>query len=155
MKKITLIALFMTSMVAHGQFNYKIGIITSLPADIYGESYHVGIGSGFFEINHSISKKISAVANTGYIRFVGESKTKFAQIPIFAGVKYKINDSYYFGCTSGISIYNKKSIETYKWTYSPFIGVNFKKISVDVRYLNSIDSEIPQKTLNAVFSYTL
>lgn len=156
MKQIFFLLFLLISIQSFSQkYNYKVGIITSLPADIYGDSYRVGIGSGFFEVSRFVSKKIDVLANSGYVRFMGEGSYKFAQIPALVGVKYKLNDKYYFGASSGISIYNKKQYGEYNWTFSPFVGMNFKKISVDVRYWNSINSEIPPKSLTAVFSYTL
>ena len=68
MKKNILFSLItLASITATAQkFNYKVGIITSLPANVTYTS--VAAGSTMLEASTKISKKLNFVGNSGYVR---------------------------------------------------------------------------------------
>ena len=155
MKKFILPFLIVISFTSTAQKNtYKIGLITPLPVDIYGDEFHLTIASSFFTYENKISNKFQFTAHSGYLRFTNCTEN-YAQIPILIGAKYNLNSQYYFGASTGVSLYNKKQYGTYVYTYSPYIGINFKKISVETRYFNSVNSDNPPKYLSFVFNYSL
>ena len=154
MKKVLLFLLLIASTNLFAQKNiYKIGIITPLPVDIYENDFHLTIASSFFTYEKKVKNKFNFIANSGYLRFV-KLDENYSQIPILIGTKYNVNNQFYFGASFGISIYNKKSYGNYTYTYSPFLGINFKNISVETRYFNSINSNNPPKFLSLVFNYS-
>ena len=105
--------------------------------------------------NTKLSKKISLTANAGYLRFTSVDGSEYAKIPVMVGVRYPINETFYFGASAGPSFYNKKSNGETELVYSPYIGFQVKKLSADFRYLNFTRKDYVQKTLGIVFSYTL
>ena len=157
MKKLVLsIALFAT-MSAFAQkttnnFNYKIGFVTPMPADLNSISTEIGLGSTMGEVDYKLSEKIMATGNVAYIRFVSQDG-KFSQIPIMIGAKYVINKQFYFGANAGLAFYNKSSFGT-DFIYSSYLGAQFNKISVDFRYMNTVKTE-SIRVLGFVFSYSL
>jgi hypothetical protein len=105
--------------------------------------------------NTKVSKKISLTANVGYLRFTSVDGNGYAKIPVMVGVRYPINETFYFGASAGPSFYNKKENGETEFGYSPYIGFQVKKLSADFRYLNFTRKYYVQKTLGIVFSYTL
>lgn len=140
------------------KFNYRVGIMSSVPVDIYGDDYRVGLASSLLEASYKnvkFSKKISLIFNTGYIRMSSKVSEEYAQIPIMVGARYPINDVFYFGTSAGVTFYNKKEFGGQNFIYSPYIGFQIKHLSVDLRYLNTVKKESSLKTLGMTFSYTL
>ena len=101
------------------------------------------------------SKKLSITANSGYLRFQKTDGTSYARIPVTIGLKYPINDIFYFGASTGVSYYNKSSFGSNEFLFSPFVGLQVKHISVDARYFNFTNSDNTNKTVGLVFSYIL
>ena len=154
MKKNILFSLItLASITATAQkFNYKVGIITSLPANVCYT--HPLSGSTMLEASTKISKKLNFVANSGYIRLYTTQDTKLSQIPVLVGVKYAINTNWYFGGAAGITIPTKKTYGSTEFGYSPYLGYQKNHISVDGRYYLS-GLQTPINTMCLVFSYTL
>lgn len=165
MKKIilTLVAMVMTCYVALSQtktphFTYKVGIATSLPVDVNQNENTINVSSAIVESafkSSKFSKKLSIVFNSGYLRFKKADGTNYARIPVTVGLKYPINDIFYFGASSGVSYYNKSTFGKNEFLFSPFVGLQVKHISVDARYLNFTNSDNTNKTVGLVFSYIL
>lgn len=133
--------------------NYRVGLVTSLPTDVDVPATRITLGSTLGEMSYKVSKKITATGNLGYTRYEDKEGTVFAQIPITLGARYHIDQQFYFGANAGIAPYNKSAMGT-DFIYSPYIGMQLKKISIDARYMNTVKSE-PIKVLSLVFSYTL
>jgi len=141
------------------KFSYKAGLVTSLPIDVYGEGYRIGIGSVLLNAsykNQKFSKKISLTGDVGYVRFKTEVSNEFAQIPVMVGLKYPISDMFYFGTSAGLTFYNKKSAGDQNFIYSPYVGIQVKRVSADLRYWNTVkDNNNSTKTVGLTFSYSL
>ena len=140
------------------KLNYRVGIMSSVPVDIYGDDYRIGLGSTLLEASYKnvkFSKKISLVLNAGYVRMGSKVLEEYAQIPVMVGARYPINDVFYFGTSAGVTFYNKKDFGSQNFMYSPYIGFQVKHLSVDLRYLNTVKKESSLKTLGLAFSYTL
>jgi len=168
MKKLLVILGVITSITTFGQsqtkvssmakFNYRVGIATGLPVDVNSEESRLKTSSTMGEVsykNTKLSKKISLTANVAYLRFTGVDGNGYAKIPVMVGVRYPINETFYFGASAGPSFYNKKENGETEFGYSPYIGFQVKKLSADFRYLNFTRKDYVQKTLGIVFSYTL
>jgi hypothetical protein len=102
------------------------------------------------------SKKVTETFNAGYVRLTSTEGT-FTQIPVLAGLRYKVNEVLYFGASGGINIFTDQNHGHTQFMFSPYVGVQSRKISVDARYINSSNrgKETDYKTLSLVFSYTL
>lgn len=140
------------------KFNYRVGIATGLPVDVNVEESRLKTSSTMGEVsykNTKLSKKISLTVNAGYLRFTSTDGNEYAKIPVMLGLRYPINDIFYFGASAGPSYYNKKENGTTEFVYSPYIGLQVKKISCDFRYLNFNRKDYCQKTIGLVFGYTL
>jgi hypothetical protein len=165
MKQLFLVlAIMVTSYCSFAQtkatpkFGYKVGITTALPVDVSADASRIKTSSTMGEIsykNPKFSKKISITFNTGYLRFTSEAESKYAKIPVMVGLRYPINDIFHFGASIGPSFYNKKVYGTSEFVYSPYIGLQVKKLSADFRYLNFTKKDYVQKTIGIVFSYSL
>lgn len=154
MKKLFLILVACAATTAYAQkqkMSYKVGIVTSLPANV--TSTTVNTGSTLLEASKKISKKLSATANTGYVRITADEAT-LSQIPVLAGLKYSVTEQWYFGSGFGITIPTKKAYGKAEFGYSPYIGYQNKHISVDARYYLS-GLQAPLSTVALVFSYSL
>jgi len=153
MKKIIIITALALTSIAYAQkskFSYKMGIVTSLPANVTTTT--ISAGSTMLEASKKISKKMSVTGNTGYIRITSDAVT--CQIPVLAGLKYSVTDQWYFGAGAGITIPTKKSYGDTQFGYSPYLGYQKGHISVDARYYLS-GTKAPLSTMALVFSYTL
>jgi len=135
------------------KLTYRVGLASSLPTDTYQGQTKISIGSTFFEAGYSYSKKITLTANSGYLRYTNGGES-FAQIPLLVGAKYHIDNMFYFGISSGATTYNKFDYGKFDFMYSPYIGIQAKRLSFDVRYYNTLKTN-PIKTTALVFSYTL
>lgn len=163
MKRITMIlALMIASYCTFAQTttkasktNYRVGLVTTVPVDVYGEDYHVGIASTSFEVSYKVCQKATLTLNSGYIRMSAESKATYAQIPVLAGVRYPLSSSFYLGAAAGISLYNKSEFGSSDFMYEPYIGFQQKHISVDLNYFNTVKKDAGTKTLALTVSYTL
>lgn len=167
MKKMLLsLAITLIAAVSIGQtkttkpaVNYRVGIATSLPVDVYNTTPRMGIGSTFLEatINPRPAKKITYTASAGYFRIVtGDGVPSYSQLPALVGARYAVNNTLYFGGAAGAAFYTNKAQGDPDFAFSPYIGVQSRHISVDARYFNfwkGAGSNI--KTLALVFSYTL
>ena len=165
MKKVVLsIAIAVIATVTFGQTapkskavtNYRVGIATAIPADVYEASSRVGIGSTFLEAscNPNPSKKFTYTASAGYFRIIGDVGS-YNQIPVLVGVRYAVDKILYFGAAAGAGVYAKSGAGDPQFAFSPYIGVQKKNISVDARYFNFSGNGNTVKTLSLVFSYTL
>jgi hypothetical protein len=154
MKKTIFMLLACATTVVYGQktkVSYKVGIVTSLPAAV--TTTNINAGSTLLEASTKVSKKISATANTGYIRLTAQ-ENPISQIPVLVGAKYHMNDQWYFGAGAGVTIPTKKSYGNTEFAYSPYVGYQKGHISVDARYYLS-GLQTPMSTIGLVFSYTL
>ena len=154
MKKIILSLVVMAAVVTATaqKFNYKVGVVTSLPASV---TYtHVLAGSTMLEASTKISKKLNFVGNTGYLRLSTTQDAKLSQVPVLVGVKYSINPNWYFGAGAGITVPTKKTYGSTEFGYSPYLGYQKNHISVDTRYYLS-GLQTPISTMCLVFSYSL
>lgn len=169
MKKLLVILGVITSINSIGQtqtvktpaaykFNYRVGIATGLPVDVNAEESRLKTSSTMGEVsykNSKFSKKISVTGNAGYLRFTSAEGLQYSKIPVMIGLRYPINDIFYFGASAGPSFYNKKENGTTEFVYSPYVGLQVRKISCDFRYLNFTRKDYVQKTIGLVFGYTL
>jgi hypothetical protein len=162
MKKVFLSAVAITLTIASfGQqkktpvkFGWKIGLLTSLPADNDVPATRISLGSTFGDVTYPISQKITAIGNVAYIKYKDEEGKSFSQIPVMVGASYKINEMFHFGANAGLAFYNKSANSNANFIYTPFVGMDIKKISIDARYINTVKDE-PIKVLALVFSYKL
>lgn len=167
MKKVLLsLAIIFIAATSFGQtkttkptVNYRVGIATALPVDVYGAAPRIGIGSTFLEAtcNPYPSKKITYTTSVGYFRIAtGEGVSSYSQIPALVGARYAVNSTLYFGGAAGTAFYTKKGQGDPDFAFSPYVGAQTRHISVDARYFNfwkGTGSSV--KTLALVFSYTL
>ena len=135
--------------------NYRVGLVTTVPVDVYGQDYHVGIASSLFEMSYKVCPKATLTLNTGYIRMSAEGKATYAQIPVLAGVRYPLNNQFYIGAAAGISLYNKSEYGSSDFMYEPYFGYQSKHISIDLNYFNTVKKDAGTKTLALTVSYTL
>ena len=167
MKKIIFLLAVLASLTTFGQtkqtkttkFHYRVGIVTGVPMDVTDETGKINTSSTMGEVsykNDKFSKKISITGNAGYLRFEKQDGTgHYAKIPVMVGLRYPINEIFYFGASAGPSLQNRKSNGSTEFVYSPHIGMSIKKISVDLRYLNFTRKDYVMKTMGLVFSYSL
>ena len=156
MKKVVLSIALFASMSSFAQkttskFNYKIGFVTPLPTDLNSSTPQIGLGSTMGEVTYRVSEKIVAAGNVGYIRFNNQD-ANFSQIPVTVGARYIINEQFYFGANAGLASYNKGGHTDF--IYSPYLGIQLNKISVDFRYFNTVKPE-SIRVVGLVFSYSL
>lgn len=135
------------------KFGWKLGLLTSLPADNDVPATRVSLGSTFGDVTLPLSKKVTAVGNVAYIKYKDNEGKAFSQVPVWIGAKYSIDNQFYFGGSAGLCFYNKSSYGT-DFQFSPYVGMQIKKISIDARYINTVRTE-PIKVIALVFSYTL
>jgi hypothetical protein len=160
MKKILLSAAVLLSttvsfaQTSSSKIGYKIGVLTSLPTDTDVPSTRITLGSTTGEVNYKVSKKITATGSVSYIRYTNAENVKFAQIPVTVGTRYAIDQQFYFGANAGLAFYNKKAFGTTDFIYSPYVGMQIKKIAVNFNYINTVKDE-PVKVLALSFNYTL
>ena len=154
MFSVLIFAAAITSAQKFPKLNYKVGLITSLPTDSYADQSKVSIGSTMFEVYDSVSKKIDITLNAAYLRYTNSGES-FAQIVLMPGVRYHINSLFHFGANVGAAGYNRKDIGKLDFIYSPFIGLTAGKITIDVRYLNTVKGEKSIKTNTLSFLYKL
>jgi len=153
---LTIVAISFAQTKSKAVTNYRIGIATSIPTDVYCNSTRVGIGSTFLEASckpHP-DKKFTYTLSAGYFRLVNQAGS-YTQAPLMIGARYSVNSTVYFGAATGAAIYTKAGNGNTQLAYSPYIGVQSKHISVDARYFNFSTKESTMKTLSLVFSYTL
>ena len=163
MKKVTLILVMMVAShftfaqtkKASSNLSYRVGLVTTVPMDIYQDNYHVGLGSTLFEVGYKMSPKATLTLNSGYIRMSATDKPSFAQIPLLGGIRYPLSPTFYIGAAAGISFYNKKEYGSTNFMYTPYIGFQIKHISVDLNYLNTVKTNDALKTLSLTVSYSL
>jgi hypothetical protein len=157
MKKTVLsVLLTFASICAFSQkINYRIGLVSAVPGDSENSKEVISLGSSLIEANKSVSKKIFATVNLGYLKFKTKDELTFALIPALVGVKYPLNENVNFGISGGVGFYNKKEFGTQDFMFSPFLGVVINRMSIDARYISVVNKENPIKTLALVFSYTL
>ncbi len=155
MKKVFLflfaVAITAVSYSQKKSFSYKLGVVTSIPADV-DASTSIGLGSTLGEVSYPLSKKIDAVGTVGYTRYK-DAEGKFSQIPVSVGARYQIDQLFHFGATVGLGFYNKSSLGN-DVVYTPYVGLKMKKITCDIHYFNTIRTE-PIKLIGLVFSYSL
>jgi hypothetical protein len=132
------------------KMSYRVGVVTSLPANVTNTS--INAGSTMLEASRKISKKLSVVGNTGYIRITSDAT--ISQIPVLAGLKYGVTEQWYFGAAAGLTIPTKKGYGDTQFGYSPYLGYQKGHISVDARYYLS-GTQTPLSTMALVFSYSL
>ena len=140
------------------KFSYRVGVMSSLPFDIYGDDYRIGLGACLLEAsykNSNFSKKFILTANTGYLRMTSKVSPEFAEIPVMVGARYPINKSFYFGGSTGVTFYNKKEFGSQDFIYSPYFGYQSGPLSADLRYINTLRDGGSMKTVGLAFSYTL
>jgi hypothetical protein len=160
MKKILLSAAVLLSATAFAQttptskFGWKLGLLTSLPTDTDIPATRIALGSTTGEVNYKLSKKITATGSLSYIRYNSSENVKFAQVPVTVGARYAIDQQFYFGASTGLAFYNKKEFGTTDFIYSPYVGMQIKKIAVNFNYINTVKDE-PIKVLALSFNYTL
>ena len=119
------------------KINYRVGLVTSLPTDSDIPQTSIALGSTLGEVSYKLSKKISATFNVGYTRYEDKDNIQFAQIPVTLGGRYHIDNQFYFGANAGLAPYNKSALGT-DFIYSPYIGMQLKKISIDAKYMNTV-----------------
>ena len=154
-KTILLVSIILCSIITNAQkFGYKVGLLASLPTDTYADQSKIAIGSTFFEASYKRSEKIDFTLNAGYLRYTNDGEA-FAQVVLMPGVRYNIDKLFHFGTNAGGAIYNRKDIGKLDFIFSPFIGLTANKITIDVRYMNTVKGEQSIKTTGIVFSYTL
>ena len=139
---------------SNGKFGWKIGLLTSLPTDLDVPQTRITLGSTVGEVNRKLSKKITATGSMAYVRYTDTEGRDFAQIPVLLGARYAIDNQFYFGANAGVAFFNKSEFGSTSFLYSPYIGMQIKKISIDARYMNTVREE-PIKVICLVFSYTL
>ena len=169
MKKIIIIALALMATGATAQktsrVNFRVGVVTSLPTGVENQGGRVYAGSTLLEFSKKISKKMSITANAGFLRInnfkglrtLDTTLVIDGRVPVLAGARYHINNEWYFGAGVGYSILTDPEYDgEMHFTYTPYLGYQVKKISVDARYYVSGLKEVRNyKTLMLVFSYTL
>ena len=154
MKKFIILLVACATTTAYAQKTkraYKVGVVTSLPANVTTTS--INAGSTMLEASRKVSKKISATANVGYIRLTA-TDAPISQIPVLVGVRYAVTDQWYFGAAAGVTIPTKKAYGKTEFGYSPYLGYQKGHISVDARYYLS-GLQTPLSTVGLVFSYIL
>lgn len=139
--------------------NYRVGIATSLPVDVHGTAPRVGIGSTFVEAmcNPRPTKKYTYTLSAGYFRIVSSEPTPtYSQVPVLVGIRYTVSPSVYFGAAGGAAFYTKKGQADPDVAFSPYVGYQVKRISVDARYFNFWkQAGSTLRSVGLVFSYTL
>jgi hypothetical protein len=148
------IAAFAQQKKAPVKFGWKIGLLTSLPADNDVPATRIALGSTFGDVTYPVSKKITAIGNVAYIKYKDEEGKSFSQVPVMLGCSYKINEMFHFGANAGVAFYNRNANSNADFIYTPFVGMDINKISIDARYINTVKDE-PIKVLALVFSYKL
>ena len=158
MKKVIFSMLICIATTTNAQkISYKVGIMTGIPVGI--SNTNVAVGSTFLEAtktipNKYLTNKFSLTLNSGYVRLRHNDNNIISQVPVLIGAKYGINKEWYFGAAAGVTIPTNGENTSAKMGYSPYIGFQRDKISVDARYYVS-GLKQPISTLALVFSYKL
>jgi len=159
MKKASiLLSIILTGLFCNAQtkskFNYKVGLVASLPTDTYAEQSKIAVGSTIFEGYYVRSSKVDLTMNAGYLRYTNGGEA-FAQVFAMPGARYKMDNLFHFGCNLGGAIYNRSDVGKLDFMFSPFIGLTANKITIDIRYFNTVKGERSIKTNAITFLYTL
>ena len=146
-----------TSAQTKSTVNYRVGVATAMAPTTLTTQLHVGLGSSLVEVSCSPkAKKISYTLNTGYFRLNNQDGANVAtQVPVLVGARYAVSNTVYFGGSIGTAIGTKKGQGNPDVVFSPYIGMQAKHISLDLRYLNFFKSVSSSKTAALVLSYTL
>ena len=122
-------------------FKFGIGTTFSLPAGDLKNASSYGIG---FELTgiYNFAENIDFFAQAGADFFNSSTPygTSLLQIPVIAGVHYKIN-GFFAGAGVGYGHWissNSESPSTGGFLYSPQIGYNFGKLQILLNYTSTI-----------------
>lgn len=151
MKKILFTILFaLCTAIAFCQGSFKLGLVNSIDIDDKLKHGSAILGSAMAELDYSYTGTVAFTLNVGYLRN-DNSGEGFSQFPVLAGIKYRFDETFYTGISGGVSWFDEK-IRGTQFTFSPMVGANIKRLSVDIRYLHTTIHN-PLMTTAIVISY--
>lgn len=156
MKKILLLLLAFVTLNSYAQknFNYKVGIVTSIPANVY-QTTKVDVGSSLFEVNYKYSKNVRLTLNSGFLRFKTNTDNSFTNVPILLGARCFISNTIYIGASSGVAYFNKESPVSKRIMWSSYVGTEKGHFSVNMQYINWYQFDNSNNNLSLCVSYVL
>lgn len=154
MKKYILAFMLIASAATYGQTSYKLGLVAPLPIDLQ-TNCTPEIRSVMVEMATKLGKKIDFTLVSGYLSFNYPNglNGKFKNIPLMPGLRYNTS-KLYFGANIGPSFWSE-SIQDQNILWSPYVGMNTGKISLDFRYFNWRQISNSANALGIVVSYNL
>jgi hypothetical protein len=156
MKKMLLLLLAFVTLNSYAQknFNYKVGIVTPIPVNVY-QTTKVDVGSSLFEVNYKYSKNVKLTLNTGYLRFKTDTDVSFTNVPILLGARCFISNTSYIGASSGVAYFNKESPVSRRIMWTSYVGTEKGHFSVNMQYINWYQFDNSNNNLSLCVSYIL
>ena len=156
MKKMLLLLLSFVAITTYAQknFNYKVGIVTPIPANFY-QTTTVEVGSSLFEINYKYSKDIRLTLNTGFLRFNNTTDKSFTNIPVLAGARYFMSKTMYIGASSGVAFFNKEAPYSERMMWNSYVGIEKGHFSVNMQYINWYKFDNSNNNISLCVSYVI
>ena len=144
MKKLVIIALFMTTACigAKAQFSFGAGVNLALPIGDFADTHSFGVGAEA-QGEYQFSEMFSGVINTGYTHFFGKEITVLGTpvevesvglIPIMAGVRVYPSTQFFIGARAGVGIFTGNDDSSSGFAYRPEIGASFGNVQVAGSY---------------------
>lgn len=151
--------LFTQFSFGQSKWGYKIGVVTPLPF-FTQSSYTVHPSSALGQINYQLSDKFKANATTGYLRFRPNDPEYdiISSVPVMIGATYDITDALYIGVSAGPSYINETEgvlDKAIRVIYSPYIGIQSNRWSVDLNYFNweEVPDELNSLTICVSYNF--
>lgn len=156
MKKVLLLlsAVATLSASAQSKIEYKIGVLSPLPVNVY-QNVKLYAGSSLVEMSYKQSNKVRMTLTSGFLRFQNELGNDFTNVPVMAGARYSVNNTVYFGASVGVAFFNKEASADSRIMYSPYIGIQKGHVSADLQYINWYKFDNANNNLALCISYTL
>ena len=144
----------MLSLTTYAQkWQFKAGIVSPLPVDVMLQTT-IQLKSCMGEASYKLSPKFKATFNAGYLVQNYRYDEAFATIVSLPGLRYTINETLYVGGSYGYAHFSEK-LNDYEMLWSPYIGIQGKKLSCDMRYFNYRQINNSLNTIGLVISYIL
>jgi hypothetical protein len=161
MKRLLVIIGILFTQFSFGQskWGYRIGVVTPLPFFIE-TPYIVHPSSALLQVNYNLSDKIKTNVTTGYLRFRSNSPEYkiISSVPLMIGATYNIGNGFYIGVGAGPSYINEtegKLDKAIRIIYSPYIGIQSGRWSVDLNYFNweEVPDEVNSLTICVSYNF--
>jgi hypothetical protein len=158
MKKVLLLLLAFVTLnsytYAQKKFNYKVGVVTQIPANFY-QTTTVDVGSSMAEVNYKYSEIVRLTLNSGFLRFTNSTDNSFTNVPVLLGARCFMSKTMYIGASSGVAFFNKEVSDPTKIMWNSYVGVEKGHFSVNLQYINWYKFDNTNNNLSLCISYII